>query len=404
MGRKILLAACLAFKDWQYEKSISFCAVLALASMLVPLLTLLGIKNGVIEAMREKLLEDPAILIITPKSDAGKYDRDFIARLAKLPGAAFAIGRIRAIATDVTFSGEDGKTASIVLEPAANGEPILARYGLKAPEAGQVPQIILSSSAAKTLGANIGSTIAARLGRRTPSGKFESEKMLFSVQGILPSEAADRKMAFTALDIMENMEDYRDYFAVPERNFSGNAKNAERNYASFRLYAKNLDSVENLVAELDKMKIETITRAREIAGIRLLESAINQVIFIISVALASGFIAFTLSSAKGSVARKRRMLGMLKLLGFPRIALALYPVAQNLLTALCGLVLSFLIYMGASLGIESAFRGRADIVCRLKATDIAICAGIVIVISLMATAYAAWQAGNMQPSDVIREN
>ena len=404
MVRKILLAIILAFKDWRYEKSISFCAVLALASMLVPLLTLLGIKNGVIDAMRERLLEDPTILIITPKSDAGKYDSDFIAGLAKLPGAAFAIGRIRAIATDVTFSGENGKTASIVLEPAAEGEPILTRYGFQAPAASPICQIILSSSAAKALDAQKGSTITARLGRKTPVGKFESEKMEFSVLGVLPQEAADRKMAFTALGVMEDMEDYRDYFAVPERNFSGNVKKAERNYASFRLYAKNLDAVESLVAELDKMKIETITRAREIAGIRLLESAINQVIFIISLALASGFVAFTVSSAKGSVARKRRMLGMLKLLGFPRLAVALYPVAQNLLTAISGLVLSLLIYLAASFGIESAFRGRADMACHLKAGDIAVCAGIVIIISLLATAWAAWQAGNMEPSEVIREN
>ena len=95
---------------------------------------------------------------------------------------------------------------------------------------------------------------------------------------------------------------------------------------------------------------------------------------------------------------------MLKLLGFPRLAVALYPVAQNLLTAISGLVLSLLIYLAASFGIESAFRGRADMACHLKAGDIAVCAGIVIIISLLATAWAAWQAGNMEPSEVIREN
>lgn len=403
MGRKIFLAVLLAINDWRFEKSLSLCAVLALASMLTPLLTLLGLKNGVISSMRARLLQDPAILVITPKSDAGKYDSGFVSRLAALPDAAFAIGRIRSIATDVTFMAENGKSASIVLEPAAAGEPVLARYGMPAPDAGQIPQIVLSAAAAKTLGAEKGSVIKARLGRRIPSGKFESETLAFSVTGILPPQAADRKMAFAPLRTMEDMEDYRDYYAVPERNFAGNPKPGARTYASFRLYAKNLDAVERLAGELEKMNIETIARAREIAAVRLLEAAINQVIFIISLALAAGFTAFVISSAKGAVARKKRMLGMLKLLGFPRAALTMYPLVQNLLTAVCGLALSFLLYFGTALGIENAFKGQAGVACRLGMGDLLSCIGIVLVISLAACAHSAWLAGNMEPSEAIRD-
>lgn len=404
MPEKCFLAAILAFKDWRFEKSLSFCAVLALASMLTPILSLMGLKNGVISTMRERLLEDPMIMIITPKSDAGRYDADFIKELSNLPGAAFAIGRTRATTTDVAFANDRGGTVSIGLEPAAQGEPVLGKYAVFAPRDGQKPQIVLSASAAKALDAQKGSMIIARLGRRAPTGKFESEKIHFQVSDVLPLEAADRKMGFVPLKVMEDMEDYRDYLEVPQRGFAGNPKNHARNYASFRLYAKNLDEVENLARELDGMNIETITRAREIAGTRQLEAAINQVIFIISAAVGAGFIAFTLSSAKGAVARKKRMLGMLRLLGFPHLALTLYPVVQAMLTALCGLVLSFVLYGVVSYTIANAFGSQGTLSCRLGFDDVLFSIGVVIILSLLGTAKSAYASGNMEPSSVIRES
>ena len=404
MIEKCFLAAVLAFKDWHYEKSLSFCAVLALASMLVPILSLMGVKNGVISTMRERLLEDPMILIITPKSDAGKYDAEFIRNLSNLPGAAFVIGRTRETTTDVTFVNERSGTVSIGLEPAAKGEPVLAHFSIMAPEDGKQPQIVLSASAAKKLAVQKDSVVTARLGRRTPQGKFESEKINFLVSGILPREAGDRVMGFVPLQVMEDMEDFRDYIEVPEREFSGNPKSSNKNYASFRLYAKNLDAVENLASELAGMRIETITRAREIAGIRQLEEATNQVILIISIAVGAGFIAFTLSSAKGAVARKKRMLGMLRLLGFPSLALTLYPVVQAMLIALCGLVLSFILYAVVSYSIGNAFSQQGTLACRLAPADIILVVGSVIVLSLLATIRSACVAGNMEPSSVIRDN
>ena len=46
------LSAVLAARDWFYEYSLSLCAVLALASMLMPLLILQGVKDGKIDIDR----------------------------------------------------------------------------------------------------------------------------------------------------------------------------------------------------------------------------------------------------------------------------------------------------------------------------------------------------------------
>ena len=52
MMRKLALAVGLAGRDWRHEFALSLCAVLALASMLAPLLVLVGVRNGVVDGMR----------------------------------------------------------------------------------------------------------------------------------------------------------------------------------------------------------------------------------------------------------------------------------------------------------------------------------------------------------------
>lgn len=394
----------LAWKDWKHECLLSLCAVLALASMLAPILVLTGLKNGLLEGMRQKLMRDPAVLIITPKSDAGKFPPAFISELASLPGARFAIGKTRETSTDISLTNpENGMRASIAFEPSAPGEPVLENVGLKSPEDGKEPQIILSATAAKALGASAGSALVASIGRRAPGGKLESFRLTLHVAGILPPETADRKMAFAPLALMEDLENYRDYIAVPGRGLEGRDAAAERQYASFRLYAAGLDDVESLAAWLEGKKIEVITRAREIATIRSLETAINNVILIISLAVGAGFTAFTISSAESAVRRKNRMLGLLRLLGFRRLSLLLFPLAQSFLTAVGGFLLSLLLYLCASMAIGGIFNAQGLDSCSLSFGDIALAASCVLVLSLLASLRAATSAAGVEPSTVIRE-
>lgn len=402
MSSQTIASIWLAWRDWRHEFLLSLCAVLALASMLTPVLVLQGVANGVIDGMRSRLLQDPTVLIITPKSDGGRYSGEFIAALAKLPGAAYAVGRTRDTATDITLINGAARS-SIALEPASAGEPVLRRLGFAAPENGEQPQIVLSATAARALAAQTGSVLEARLGRRSPQGRLESQELKFVVAGILPAEAADRKMGFVALGLLEDMEDYRDYIAVPERGYAGDAREGEREYASFRLYARDLDAVEALARELERKNIETSTRSRDIAAIRILAGAINQVILIIAIAVGAGFAAFTLSSVQSAVARKRKMLGMLRLLGFARLPMLMYPVTQVMLTAIAGFLLSVLAYLGVAAVIARAFSGQGALACSLHWQNLAITGGAVLVLSLLGCVRAAWMAQAVEPSIVIRD-
>lgn len=394
----------LAWRDWKFEFLLSLCGILALASMLTPILVLMGLKNGVITGMRSRLLEDPTILIITPKSDAGRFDQKFIDSLQQLPDAKFAIGRTRETATDITLFNPVTETqSSIGLEPSQEGEPVLEYAKIAAPIYDLESQIVLSEPAAKALKAKVGDTLTANLGRRAPSGKLETEKIILHVSAILPVESANRKMAFVPLQLLVDMENYRDYIEVPARGFTGDPASGPGQFSAFRLYAKNLDSVEPLTQYLDSLKIENTSSASEIAKIKLLEKSIDQVILIISLAVGLGFAAFTISSALTAVQRKKKMLGMLRLLGLKRKPLIFYPLTQTFLTSFCGFILSMLISFGVGYVIERAFASQDGFSCLTSWQDLLFALSAIILLSILSGCRAAYVAASVEPSIVIRE-
>ena len=103
--------AKLAFKDWLYEFSMSVCAVLALASILAPIIVLHGIHTGVIEQMRHRLLKDPAVLVVIPIGSKGKgFSEEFIESVRSREECEFAIGRTRDVAAELQITTDRKST------------------------------------------------------------------------------------------------------------------------------------------------------------------------------------------------------------------------------------------------------------------------------------------------------
>ncbi|MBQ7618174.1 MAG: hypothetical protein IJS50_04800 [Desulfovibrio sp.] len=400
------LSFFLALHDWFYERTISICALLALAGMLTPILVLLGVRNGVVLLLREQLLKDPSVLVIHP---VGGFERSFsqeeLYELGKLPGARFIIGRTREIATDLTMVSFTGQSIPIHVEPSAEGEPVLAKQGLKAPKDGAVPELILTEKAAAKLKVKVGDTLLLPLGRTTTEGKRESCELKLVLQGLLPDKVSSRLLGFLPLSLLEDLQDYRDDLAVPRRGFSGRERLAKRTYPSFRLYAKDLEAVTTLSSALQERGISVRTKAREIAAISSLDRALERIIGILSLAVAAGFVAFSLSSAEGAVRRKLRLLGLLRLFGFSRASLALYPLVQTALTCLFGVALAILAYLGISLGVDQAFSAQSggQAICRLGFLDLAKTLGWVFFLSSLGACLAAQRACLVDPAKVMRE-
>ncbi|MBR4741524.1 MAG: hypothetical protein IK079_01320 [Desulfovibrio sp.] len=397
----------LAFKDWLYERTTTLCAIIALASMVTPILILQGVRNGVIDGMRAKLLQDPTVLVITPISSQNKasYTKQDIAHFQSLPAVRFAVGRIREIAMDVSMHKKDGPTFPIHLEPCAEGEPLFLHHNLPIPKDGATPEIALSQQALTKLQAQPGDILFAKLGRKNHAGRLETHTLQLRIVTAIPAAIANRTMGFVTDTLLEDIQDYRDDFAVPQRGMTGQKRLSEHTFASFRIYAKDLDSVAIVAHALAQEGIETRCSVREIAAIKSLESALNQVIALLSLAVGAGFVAFTLSSTQGILVKKERQLGLLHLFGCQKIALTTYPLVQSTLTAVSGCMLGILAASCVGVLIDIAFANESQgmVLCKLTMVNFLYTTSLVLSLSLLASLKAAKHASTIDPAQVLRE-
>ena len=170
--------------------------------------------------------------------------------------------------------------------------------------------------------------------------------------------------------------------------------------------ARNLDGVTALRDAFAARGLEVYTQAEAIAQVRQLSGSLDLIFSLIGAAAAVGFLTSTASSMLAAVARKERLLGLLRLMGFSTGALLLFPLAQSLLTALLGTGLACGLYLLAAQVVNHLFAASLsglESVCRLLPVHYAATLLIVAGLSLLAALGPALRAGRIEPSEVIRE-
>lgn len=396
----------LALRDWLHEFRLSICSVLALVSMLTPLLLLHGVHTGIILGLKQRLLTDPSVLVVIPSGLSGAgYTEDFFEELRKLPETDYVIGRTRDVAAELQLrNGERFLTAS--LEPTSNGDPLLRKSGLSLPETvGGKAGVLLSASAARKLQAGPGSRLEGSLARRLTDGKRENTKISLEVAGVLPQEATGMDTAFVLQQTLLDIQDYRDGLAVPDRGWPGEQAEGKRHFESFRLYAVSLEAVERLDAHFGRKNIQVKTKAKEIASIRGIDTAISMVVLVIGSAVCVGFVAFMFSSIQAVVKRKEKMLGLLSLSSFTQRDLLLFPLSQSVLTGFFGGLLAIFVYWLVSFVIDGLFSGKVAgaVICTIPLADLLLIHLAVIMLSAFASLSPAITASRIQPALVIRQ-
>lgn len=399
----------LSVKDWLHEFSMSICAVLALASILAPILVLHGVHTGVIEQMRQRLMQDPAVLVVIPTGNKGAgFSEAFIDEIRSRNECEYAIGRTRDVAAELQITSQSGKNLVISLEATSDGDPMMLRNGITAfphSENGNF-EMIVTHEVARRLDLNPGDVVSTSLGRRMLSGKFERKALDIVVRDVLPAGAVSMTAGFVDLDFLVAIQNYRDGLSVGLFNVTGEDEPADRIFfESFRAYVRDLDSVESLEKWFKSQHVEVKTRSREIANIRKIDKTLSTIIIVISGTSCAGFFAFMMSTTHASVRRKWKMLGMLRLLGYSRFSMLMYPIIQALVTGILGVFLAFVLYTAVSYLIDSLFsaEGHNLEICFVPAVDFLIVFCVVQVIVVVSSLKVALKASVIDPSIVIRE-
>ena len=389
------LVASLAWQDYRNDTWLSACSVLALVAVIAPLLVLFGLKFGLVSSLTQRLETDPATREIIPLG-GGRFSSEFIEQLGQRPDVAFAIPRTRQIAATA-------QVGTLVLEmlPTAPGDPLLG--GLPVPRG--LEQIVLSHTAAEKLAARPGDWLETSFARQV-AGRVEARHTRLQVLAVLPLEAFARDGLFAGLGLLEAAEDYRDGRAVPALGWEGEAvgTNEQRVYPAFRLYARSLNDVEPLRVFFARQNMLVSTQALNIAQVQSLSRNLSIVFWIIAGLALAGAFAAIFAGALAAVARKRRELSVLRLLGFSTGALLLFVVLQALYSASLAAVLSAGLYGLAEAGLNQLFvQVPGEHASRLLAHHYGLALVAVLGISAVAAACGGWRVARIQASEGIRE-
>lgn len=392
---RIRLVVSLAWQDYRNDAWLSACSVLALVAVIAPLLVLFGLKSGLVGSLTERLETDPATREIIPLG-GGRFSREFIQQLGQRSDVAFAVPRTRQIAATAQVG-----TLTLEMLPTAAGDPLL--NGLPMPKG--LDQIVLSHTAAEKLAARPGDWLETRFARQV-AGRVEARTTRLQVLAVLPLEAFARDGLLADLGLLEAAEDYRDGRAVPALGWDGDVVGAseQRVYPAFRLYARNLTDVEPLRVYFAGQNLLVSTQAQTIAQVQSLSRNLSVVFWIIAGLALAGAFAAIFAGALAAVARKRRELSVLRLLGFSTGALLLFVVLQALYSAGFAAVLSAGLYGLAEAALNKLFvQVPGEYASHLLARHYGLALVAILGVSAVAAACGGWRVARVQASEGIRD-
>lgn len=276
----------LAAAHLRHEWVLTLCLVSALAAVIAPLLILMGLKEGTIETLRDRLVQDPVYREIRP-AITRTFDEHWLRELQGKSGVAFMTPTILPASSMIHLDPGDGDSELMDLVPTAAGDPLLLENDAIIPRDGEC---VLSSEAARRLGVEAGDSVLARV-TRSRAGRLETAEQQLLVVAVLSTRAGSLARVYTPLDFVVDVESYKEGRGIPRRGWKGASA---RPYMSFDgvvvLSASPLDPVTRtgLVVNTGLLKADTLSAAAflSLTGLRLPE----------------GWRAYDLSVPAGSVA------------------------------------------------------------------------------------------------------
>ena len=390
----------LALREMRHEWLAASCFVAALVGGLAPLLVILALKNGVIDRMVDRLVEDPANRELIAVG-AGRHEAEFFARLAAREDVAFAMPATRTINAQANavrnVAGRQMEQA-VPLIGSAEGDPLLA---------GEVPfvapgKVVLSAPLAEALEVVAGGAVEMLIGREI-DGRREVARGDFEVLAVLPEARYGRMAVFLSLPDLLAAERFRDDAAVGVADWL-EARAEPAAYASFRIYAARLEDLDPLGDALRAEGVETRPRAQNAALLLGFRENLGFLYAVIAVLAVAGFWAAMAANLRGMVARQRLAFSLLALIGMRDRDRRLVPLVQSVLLVLAGIVATLVLVAGMIFVVNRLFQGSTgETVAHLGAGDVAAALVIGVVTAVTAALWALRAIDGIGPDDVLRE-
>ncbi len=378
--------------------------IFTIAAILAPMLLLLGLKTGVVSAMREALLNDPRNLEIVVYGNT-RLTRDWFQTYAARPDVGFIVPRTRTINSTLDIVNAQRRIMSAVqVVPTAPADPLLPE-GLPVPI--EPSEVLVTATLAEKLGLGASDQLLGVV-KRTNMGRDESAELDLKVIGVVPEVRFAKDALFATPDLLAAAEDYRDGLRESLTSDELHRGIADRrpHFANARVYAAELDSVAPLAEAMREDGIEIRTQAEAIESVRAIDRVLSLVFFVIALVAGIGCILALGGALWVNVDRKQRELALLRLFGFDDRAVILIPAVQSLAISAAGFLLACLAYqVGATtfnqvLGTHLPGRGY---LCHIGADQILVAAGATLVIAFVAATAAGMRVSRIDAARSLRD-
>lgn len=326
------------------------CNVAVMAGVIVPLLVLFGVRNGVYDALIGRLLDNPATLQIDTRGNSSFTEAD-AETVRGWPETAFVTLKTRSLFDYVNVRARGGNTIrEAVAAPTGEGDPMLA------PQTGLQPGEAAVSAA---LAGQLGLTVGQEIDIVTQAPERPRQLVLGARVGlILPEDRASGRVILTELALLDLIEAFYDEYALPDHGITAGKPLAGRvaDFEGLRAYADRLETLAPLQARIEaQFGIATEAATAQVAAVLGLGRNLGLALALTATVAAAGLAAALVFSFWAEVARKRRMIATLGLIGLDHRLIALFPVIQAAVTALAGLALSFALFGVAAMVAERLF-------------------------------------------------
>jgi putative ABC transport system permease protein len=217
------LVAWLAMKDLLHEKLITINLILGTAAIIAPLLILFGIKFGIIETMSNRLVTDPKNLEIRPISSRS-YNPSWFENIKNNNRVGFVIPMTRQLSSSVKIQSlsSTSKTVTADLVATNDGDPLILQNN------GVIPNeksCVLNYTLAKELGLKTGDMLKCIVSRYV-NKKIQKVSIDLKVTSVLSQRAGFIKSIYVPLNVVANIEKYKDGLAIPQWGWKGNISQA----------------------------------------------------------------------------------------------------------------------------------------------------------------------------------
>ncbi|MDR2366990.1 MAG: hypothetical protein LBF58_02595 [Deltaproteobacteria bacterium] len=397
----------MALKRYRHDWLYSFCSVFSMIAFMVPMLTVLGIKDGIVGTLTRRLLENPRNREISPIGTRA-FRPEFFEALITHPDAEFLVPETREISATMNLIAEGYPSFDGDLYSSAPGDPLLSETLDPQALSHQLAlgEIYVSQGVAEKLGLSEGSELTGRVGRRQ-GARNEYGRLPLKVMGVIPRHITPKYNVFCSLDLARMTEDFRSGYAVPELGWKGKEKGSEIPvYSRFRLYSRDLDGVERLRLHLLGLGVDTLTQAAQIKLVKDLDHSFTVVFLALFVVVGGGAFASAASGSIDQVVKMRRSLAVLALLGISKLRLLVFTMSQAALTGFLAALGAEALFLALAKTLNSYFggsMGAVEEVCSLSAFKLVAAAAIIVVFMTAASGCAYTSLADIEPSEGMRD-